>query len=147
RQITRLGRTHPRSLRRGEPLGRGHVGPVTDHRVRRPDGGYLRQLRERRGLLELPGNLGGRTADERTDAVLSRRHLSLAGGNRGQRRAELRLSPLRIERAAAPRVAPLLGKVGRAPLVLGVPLGHYDLLLRSPPLELGAGHLRGQADL
>src|SRR2546429_7017449 len=58
----------------------------------------------------------GRAADERTDAVLGRRYLSLTGGNRGQRRAELRLSPLRIERAAAPRVEPLLRKVERVAL-------------------------------
>src|SRR2546425_761587 len=98
--------------------------PVADHHVRRPDGGHLWQRRERRGLLELRGNLGGRAADGGPDAVRGRRYLSLTGGNRGQRQAELRLRPLRIECAAAPRVEPLLRKVERAALVLGVPPGH-----------------------
>src|SRR5204863_3673103 len=99
------------------------------------------------GLRELARNLGRWAADERSDAVPGRRDLSLAGGYRGQRGAELGLRPLGIEGAAATRVETLLRQVEGVLLVLGVAAGDLQLLLRSAQLEVGARQLRRQRDL
>src|SRR5712692_1841 len=144
RQIARLGRADERALCGGQPLRHRHVGPVAHDRLGIRDRRDVRQRRERRREVQLLGDRTGRAPHERTDAVLRRRHLRFARWNRRQRGAELRLRPLGIERAAAPRFETPLGQLERLLLIVGVLPRHGELLLRSPQLEVGARQIGGE---